>query len=53
MQVEKQASQIDAVVGSDGLIEITSLDLLDDVVGGLVDPDTVFFDLGENEGENF
>lgn len=37
--------RIDAVMGSDGLIEITSLSALDDFVGGLMDPDTAICNL--------
>jgi|GEM_PF-5577099 len=49
MQHTQQPIQMDAVMGEDGLIEITSIDLLDDVVGGIVNPESVVYRLEDDD----
>ena len=38
-----------AVRTNEGFIEITSLELLDEMVGGMINPDTVFCHIEEDE----
>ena len=40
-----------AVRTSEGFIEITSLELLDDIVGGLIDPDLALCQLNDTDSD--
>lgn len=42
---------VSAIRTNEGFIEITSLDLLDEMVGGLINPDAIFCQL-EEESNN-
>lgn len=42
---------VSAIRTNEGFIEITSLDLLDEMVGGLINPDAIFCQL-EDENKN-
>ncbi len=44
---------VSAIRTNEGFIEITSLELLDEMVGGLINPDAIFCQLeGENNNSN-
>jgi hypothetical protein len=45
----KQESTASAVRTDEGFIEITSLELLDELVGGLIDPEAIFCQLVDEE----
>lgn len=44
-----EESTVSAVRTNEGFIEITSLELLDDMVGGLIDPDAIFCQLSDED----
>jgi hypothetical protein len=43
---------VSAVRTNEGFIEITSLELLDQMVGGLINPDAIFCQLEESNSAN-
>jgi hypothetical protein len=45
----KADSTVSAVRTHEGFIEITSLELLDNMVGGLISPDAIFCQLSDEE----
>ena len=46
---ESGAKNIKAIKTQEGFIELQSLDELDDIVGGLIDPDSIFCEIEEEE----
>ncbi len=52
MPENKTTTNIKAVKTTEGFIEITALEELDDIVGGLIDPEAVFCELEEEVRES-
>lgn len=46
---KENPSVASAVRTAEGFIEITSLDLLDEMVGGMINPDAVFCQLNDDD----
>lgn len=52
MKNNHKKTTVNAVRTSEGFIEITSLEFLDEMVGGLVDPQAVFCQLSHEDNSN-
>ncbi len=52
MNKSNKKNAVNAVRTNEGFIEITSLDLLDEMVGGLINPDAIFCQLEDESNSS-